>query len=563
MKRLIATVALALGVVLPSWAATPVYPAATNANNTFFKTNTFMTNVYIGGQLQASNTVKIIGALSDLIVGGTNIVSSSGSLINAVGLTNGAVTAPNGLTYGGTNVLNSGGSWINGVGMTNRDIFGRSVTMENVNVSTGDGDATLTIDGSGFLNVNNQVSASSFNATDNLTVATTNVLAGAGSYINGVGITNKNMTIDGTLTVSNDVSIVGASSDLTVGGLTTTKAMLINAGTGGITSGTGAATNALEVSTDYSPRAFLVHTNGDVYANGTYLRYANGVVSGSISLGSGYTYIRCPSTVKAGILNIYGLSSARGIINLGAGADVAASDARIHYTNDVLQFRNGGNTYDINVSASNATFSGSAKATNGITSLASVTATNFVTSAVKWIDIPMNYSFSSLGPAAPALTATYTGSAIKCLAFDNDAILYAQGQFQHNVAVTNAAFPDFIFEPHVHFSLIGATPGATTSNVTWRCEWEFADIGGTWTKGTNSITYGVAATNTHYMAELGHITNNSATPHLSSVFRCRLMRPESGGQEYSTSAEVLMDAFDLHIPVGNQNAIGSSQDSSP
>lgn len=190
-------------------------------------------------------------------------------------------------------------------------------------------------------------------------------------------------------------------------------------------------------------------------------------------------------------------------------------------------------------------------------------ATNFMTTAVKWIDIPMNYAATALGASKPELTAVTNGSVIMGLGFDNNDELFAQGQFQHNVAVTNTLFPDFYFEPHVHFTTIG-TLDSTHSNVTWRIEWQVARINGTWFSGTNSVTMGITNNHVHYMAEVGHITNNALG--ISSVFRCRLMRPASANQEYDSapnSHTVIMDAFDMHIPVGTTNAIGSSLDNSP
>lgn len=190
----------------------------------------------------------------------------------------------------------------------------------------------------------------------------------------------------------------------------------------------------------------------------------------------------------------------------------------------------------------------------------SVTGSNFVTSVVKWVDIPMNYAFSVTGPNAPSLTAVTNSSLIQELAFDNNDILYAQAQFSHTVAITNAAFPNFYFEPHVHFTTIG-TLDSTHSNVTWRIEWQVAAINGPWYSGTNSVTSGVSSNHIHYMAELGHITNN--TLGISAIFRCRLTRPASAAQDYSNAHDVLLDGFDLHLPIGNRNAIGSSTDAAP
>lgn len=205
--------------------------------------------------------------------------------------------------------------------------------------------------------------------------------------------------------------------------------------------------------------------------------------------------------------------------------------------------------------------------TKDIKSDGKVTATNFVTSAVKWVDMNINYSFSAVGATAPALTSVTnpaSGSVIKQLAFDNGDELFGQCQLPHTLAITNAAFPKFYTEPHVHFDTIG-TLNSTHSNVTWRIEWEWANINGGWIRGTNQATMGITNNFTHYVLDLGHITNDPPM-NISAVFRCRLTRPASATQEYDSapnSHTVILDAFDLHVPVGNQNAIGSSTDVAP
>ena len=191
----------------------------------------------------------------------------------------------------------------------------------------------------------------------------------------------------------------------------------------------------------------------------------------------------------------------------------------------------------------------------------SVTVTNLALTVPQWIDILANYSFSTTGPSAPSLTAVTNGSVIQELAFDNNDILYAQVQFPHNLAITNAAFPVFYWEPHVHFSTIG-TIGPVNSNVTWRIEWEVASINGAFTnRGTNTATMGVTNDFTHRVLELGHITNSPPLG-ISAVFRCRLTRPASALRDYGTGHDVLLDGFDLHVPVGNAVAIGSREDNS-
>jgi hypothetical protein len=185
----------------------------------------------------------------------------------------------------------------------------------------------------------------------------------------------------------------------------------------------------------------------------------------------------------------------------------------------------------------------------------------------QWIDIPMNYGFSVTGPTAPSLTAVSPTSPIQALAFDNGDILYAQAQWQHNVASTNALYPEFLIYPHVHFSTVGAgLPDATHSNVTWRIEWEWASINNfytnAWSIGTNTATVGVTTNYFHYMATLGPITN-TVPPGISAIFRCRLMRPASGVRDYSNNHDVILDSIDVHIPVGNTRVLGSRSDAAP
>lgn len=188
-----------------------------------------------------------------------------------------------------------------------------------------------------------------------------------------------------------------------------------------------------------------------------------------------------------------------------------------------------------------------------------LSATNVVLATPQWNDLTMNYGYSSSGPSAPSLVAVTNNSVVQQLAFDNNDMLYATAQLPHNIATTNAAFPQWKFAPHVHFTTIG-TLDNTHSNVTWRIEWEMATINSLWlNKGTNSVTYGVSNNFQHCVVSLGWITNNPPSG-ISSVFRCRLMRPASASQDYSNNHDVLLDGIDLHIPIGNTTILGSREE---
>lgn len=188
-----------------------------------------------------------------------------------------------------------------------------------------------------------------------------------------------------------------------------------------------------------------------------------------------------------------------------------------------------------------------------------VKATNFSLTLPQWIGVPCMFGWSIIGPAAPDLTAVTNNSAIQELAFDNGDMIYATAHIPHTIAITNAAFPSQYITPIVHFSTVG-TLDATHSNVTWRIEWEVSDVNTAWNRrGTNSATMGVTNNFTHYELSLGHITNDP--PLLgTAVWRCRLMRPASALRDYSNGHDVLLDGFDMHVPVGNSIAIGNPND---
>lgn len=72
MKNIIAGLLILFGAIWSCFAATTVFPAATNAPNVFFGTNLFRTNAAFQGFVQI----------------GTNLIQNQGSKINGVGFTN-------------------------------------------------------------------------------------------------------------------------------------------------------------------------------------------------------------------------------------------------------------------------------------------------------------------------------------------------------------------------------------------------------------------------------------------------------------------------------------------
>lgn len=188
-------------------------------------------------------------------------------------------------------------------------------------------------------------------------------------------------------------------------------------------------------------------------------------------------------------------------------------------------------------------------------------APNLALTEPQWIDIPVLYAYSATGPAAPALTARLNNGAISCLAFDDTDVLYGIGQIPHSKAVTNAAFPNFYFEPHVHFDVNEAISGANT-NVTFQLAYQIANVSGSFiaTTGLVTATKGVTAPSVYEIASFGYITNNSADP--TMVFQGQLKCVSGGTRDYLTGVgtshhAVMLDGFDVHVPVGNLTGLGS------
>lgn len=179
----------------------------------------------------------------------------------------------------------------------------------------------------------------------------------------------------------------------------------------------------------------------------------------------------------------------------------------------------------------------------------------------QWIDVVANgYGFGN-GANAPQLTAIGTPPGLQLMAYDTTPD-YAFGnvQLSHNIAVTNAIFPNFYIIPHIHFCPT-ATIATDSTNVQWELVWEWSNINGTPSlSGTNHVEIGMngarASAGYHMIASFGNITNNAAT--LSSDFRFKLSRIAASARDISARVGVMY--IDVHVPVGNKTLIGSRQE---
>ena len=108
--------------------------------------------------------------------------------------------------------------------------------------------------------------------------------------------------------------------------------------------------------------------------------------------------------------------------------------------------------------------------------------------------------------------------------------------------------------PHIHW--MPMTSPATTKNVVWKFEYQWQNIGGTYSGSTTTTLAVTAATGTtgfvHKIDDFTDITGTSKT--MSSILICRLYRdPTDAADNYADAAGLL--SFDIHI---EKDTLGSN-----
>ena len=201
---------------------------------------------------------------------------------------------------------------------------------------------------------------------------------------------------------------------------------------------------------------------------------------------------------------------------------------------------------------SNLTVSGtSLLATN-----ATATVSNLVLNTPAWKDIVFEPSGLSHGGTAVTRVPLYPGAIPTVEAWEIDSYGDGSGQFNHDLATTNAVFKNLYIVPHVHLTVTNIPAG--TSNATFKVDYVWCRIGSNFATSavsgsiTNTQTFTEA--NKHELMALGNITNNTAAGSISSLFHYRLTRITSTAGDVGTE-DVRVHDFDIHYPV---NRLGSS-----
>ena len=210
---------------------------------------------------------------------------------------------------------------------------------------------------------------------------------------------------------------------------------------------------------------------------------------------------------------------------------------------------------------SNSIVDGTVTASNNITSLGSVTATNFLFSSVRWDDAPIQFVWSGAAPAAPVLVTV--NSTIQAIGFPGAGftnVINGFAQISHRVATSNLTY---YTEPHLHLSTTNATlaPGANGTNVAFQLIYDWSNISGVARYGpvTNRIETILRCPTNNMLMDFGHLYGTNYFPGISAVFRCNIKRVAATSNEFLGT--IILDAADVHFPI--DTAGGSSSDILP
>ena len=211
------------------------------------------------------------------------------------------------------------------------------------------------------------------------------------------------------------------------------------------------------------------------------------------------------------------------------------------FTNNGMAYFLGGTTYfsdgvEVDLPSTfyqTINIGGPVKATN------TVTASNFVQSAVSWDDlfIPMS-ALSS--PASTPGWVTFVGG-VSAYGFDKasteqlDTVL----QIPHGISTNNA------HGVRIHLHWTGLTAPGANSNVVWGIEYSWANPGGTFISPsiTNRVTNGLATILQHQYVEFARVTNIIE----SAVFVGRIFRDGANAAD-TYDGDALGLSFDAHFP---------------
>jgi len=208
--------------------------------------------------------------------------------------------------------------------------------------------------------------------------------------------------------------------------------------------------------------------------------------------------------------------------------------------------------------AGSASIKGDILATGNANVVSNATVGNLTFAAPRWGDEKFaGLDFAAGGGTAPSRTEVVTGSGIYAMGFDTTDNGDFGLQFQHGVASTNAAFPNFYYEPHLHVTVPTLT--APNTNVTFVIKYYIAPVMGNFNTPSTYViktnTVGFTAALEHKLIDFGQVTNNLLSGKDSVVVVGNVERIASATDDYGATEDVFVPSLDFHIPI---NTVGST-----
>jgi hypothetical protein len=174
---------------------------------------------------------------------------------------------------------------------------------------------------------------------------------------------------------------------------------------------------------------------------------------------------------------------------------------------------------------------------------------------VRWDDITVAGIALRSGTTSPARKEVTPGSGIYGTGFSVNDDSDFSAQVRHGVASTNASFPNFYYNPHIHVSTPVVT--APNTNATFVLTWQIAPVNSNYVNTiisrTQTVSWTVGETNVHKLVGFGSITNNLLQGADSVVFRGNIERIATPviGNDLSDPPnfhEAIVDSLDFHFP---------------
>lgn len=193
-----------------------------------------------------------------------------------------------------------------------------------------------------------------------------------------------------------------------------------------------------------------------------------------------------------------------------------------------------------------------------ITTLNTVSASNFVFRIPRWVDEKIGGMQLSPSPsAAPTQVETVSASGVYGLGWDIGDWASFSLQMAHGMAETNSLFPNLYYGPHLHVSSTATDGGA--NKATFVMKWQIAAVNGDYNgtlARTQTVTF--AAANTHYLCDFGVVTNNAFSGRDSVVARGTIYRI-AGADDVGANVAIT-DSVDFHIPVREYGSVSINGD---